>query len=146
LKAQLPDEQPKAPSEDQVAACEARVRAQKADRQPFSAQNSVRCEGGGDQKSGIAAYNAPEGYTIIGQVSHRDETNYGAVGAVEYVHDGERVVSVRAAISCDTPNRPFGPGGWAGTALTGSVERIFSPEERKAMRETCLGELTGGGQ
>jgi hypothetical protein len=137
----LPTELPARPSEEQVAVCEARARGQRIDQQPFMASNGVRCDNMGDAQSGIAEYTAPPNYTIIGQVQHRDETNYGAVGPIEYVTDKDRVVTARASIKCETPKRPFGPGGWAGTTLTGLIERVLSSAELVEIRQTCLTEL-----
>jgi hypothetical protein len=142
LVAFLPEEPPVRPSEEQIAACETRVRAERASQQSFSASNSVRCQNMGDVQQGSTEYTAPPGYIIVGQVGQQNEVNYGTVGPVQYLKDGERVSAVHAWFKCETPNRPFGPGGWAGTTLTGRIERLLSPSEIGEIRRFCIASLT----
>jgi hypothetical protein len=111
----------------------------------LTATNKVRCENFGDRhaQSGFTEYDAPPGFSIVGAVGHDDETNeYVHVSALTYVKDNlGRVVVVKAGISCDTPNRIGGSGGWAGTTLTGGIERILSESDLQAIRGSCLASL-----
>lgn len=126
------------PQESDLAACEAKERERKVERQPFSIANSVRCENMGDSQSGKVAYEAPPNFTIVGQVSKADEVNYGTVGPIAYEKQGNRVESAKVDLSCKTPSRPFGPGGWAGSTLTGFIERMLSESDLAQIRQGCL--------
>jgi hypothetical protein len=126
------------PNDAEVAACETEERARRVARQPFSVGNGIRCENMGNSKHGVVSYRAPPNFTIAGQVSAADETNYGTVGAVEYRKEGDRVTEVKVELNCSTPNRPFGPGGWASSTLTGFIERILSQSELTQIRQSCL--------
>ncbi len=125
-------------SSAEVAICESELRNSRAARQPFRVSNSVRCENMGDSRRGIAVYRAPPNFVIVDQVSKADQTNYGEVGPIVYGKDGDRVVHVSAELRCETPNRPFGPGGWSGTTLMGSIERVLSRDELVQIHEECL--------
>jgi hypothetical protein len=92
----------------------------------------------GDSQSGIVVYKAPPDFTIAGQISKTDETNYGTVGPVEYKREGNRVTEAKADLSCSTPNRLFGPGGWAGSTLSGYIERLLSDADLSQIRQECL--------
>jgi Trypsin-like peptidase domain len=126
------------PAEEEVARCEAQERALRVNRQPFTVSSGVRCENMGDTQRNVAKYAAPPGWSIVGQVEKYDETNYGTVGPVEYHRDGARVSAMSASVQCATPNRPFGPGGWASTTLKGFIERSLTQTDLDELRRTCL--------
>jgi S1-C subfamily serine protease len=126
------------PTERDVAQCEAEARNMHVGRQAFSVQNGVRCQNMGDSQESVVQYNAPPGYSIVGQVQRVDETNYGSVGALQYVRDGARVTSVSANLRCSTPNRPFGPGGWSNATLNGFIEKVLAQDELVEIRRACL--------
>lgn len=126
------------PNESDVSECESTERNRLIDRQPFSVANSVRCQNMGDSQGGIVVYKAPPDFTIAGQISKTDETNYGTVGPVEYKREGNRVTEAKADLSCSTPNRLFGPGGWAGSTLSGYIERLLSDADLSQIRQECL--------
>lgn len=134
----LPPPQRARPTEQDVAQCEADARKKRVDREAFSVSNGVRCQNMGDNQQGTVQYNAPPGYSIVGQVQRVDETNYGSVGPLRYTRDGGRVSSVSADVSCSTPNRPFGPGGWSNATLNGFIERSLAQDELAEIRRTCL--------
>jgi hypothetical protein len=126
------------PDETEIVACESQERARKIERQPFSTAGSIRCQNMGDSRRGVVTYKAPADFTIVGQVNKSDEANYGTVGPVEYRTEGERVTEAKVDLSCSTPNRPFGPGGWAGSTLSGFIERALSQNEINRIRQACL--------
>jgi hypothetical protein len=141
----LPPRQKTGPTEAEVTRCEADERNRRIDRQPFSVSNGVRCQNMGDTQEGIAQYQAPPGYSIIGQAQKHDETNYGTVGPLTYFRDGTRTVGVDARVNCATPNRPFGPGGWSNTTLTGFIERSLTQTDLDEIRRICsIGPGTNG--
>ncbi|WP_316224614.1 MULTISPECIES: hypothetical protein [unclassified Bradyrhizobium] len=126
------------PNEKQVLECESAERDRRIERQPFTIANSIRCENMGDSQRGTVIYKAPPDFTIAGQVSKADETNYGTVGPIEYKNEGSRVTEARVDLSCSTPNRPFGPGGWAGSTLSGYIERVLGDADLNQIRQGCL--------
>lgn len=126
------------PNEKEVLECESAERTRRIERQPFSVASSIRCQNMGDSQQGIVNYKAPPDFSIAGEVGKADATNYGTVGPVEYKNEGTRVTEAKVDLRCSTPNRPFGPGGWAGSTLSGYIERVLSEAELNQIRQICL--------
>lgn len=134
----LPPASPGRPASNGAAdTCEPDEIGKRVDRQPFKAENGVRCESMGMTLDGTVEYVAPPGYTIVGQVQKTDFVNYGTVGPVRYVGERERVGMVSASLHCATPMRPFGPGGWARAILSGFIERSEPAGNREQGTEGC---------
>lgn len=127
------------PSEEAVARCEAELRKEKVDRQPFTETGRVRCENMGDEKRGSVTYTAPPGYSIVGSVKKEEQTNYGSVSQLIYEEEASRVVrKVNANLHCKTPDKIFGPGGWASATLKGFIEKVLPEGDLASIRVTCL--------
>ena len=121
---------------EEVQDCVSASLERKRDRQPFSVELSVRCQNMGNSRDGEVRYKAPPGFHIVGQISKLDSTNFGTVDAIRYEGEPD-ITGVYARFRCETPLVPFGPGGWAGATLTGSIEKIITPEIKHEVTKAC---------
>jgi hypothetical protein len=129
------------PTSSETAECVSVQIAKLKASAPFGVEDSVRCGNMGDSQSRIVRFRAPPTFHIVGQVSKNDRTNYGTVGPVTYDQEGAGFVTeVRAAIECKTPTTPFGPGGWAGTTLSGFIEKVVTAEDLERIGRQCRGQ------
>lgn len=90
----------------------------------FSVFKQVRCPGGGDwlgrdrnRRSGMAEFLTPPGAAITNVRLEEKDEHYGTIGDVERSED-DRLV--RVPLSCDPPDLPGAPGGWAQVKIVGT--------------------------
>ena len=88
----------------------------------FSISKLARCPGGGDwigrernNRSRQIEFLAPNGAKIESASLEDVDTHHGRVGPIEEIDGG-----VRVRLSCNPPNYPGAPGGWARATLVGS--------------------------
>ena len=90
----------------------------------FSVFKQVRCPGGGDwlgrernRRSGSAEFLTPPGAKIRSVRLEEKDEHYGTIGDVQRSED-DRLV--RVPLSCDPPDLPGAPGGWAQVKIVGT--------------------------
>ena len=107
----------------------------KAETQPFSIEGEVRCYGcktcwiGGkpEHKKIQTGYNAPQSYTIVGDVQRTiisATSGDGGTSEVKYMRNEEgRVYRAYVDMWCKSENKIFGPGAWQHVKLTGNIQK-----------------------
>ena len=118
--------------------------------QPFSIEGGVRCYsckrcwfgGKPEHKNGQAVYNAPPGYTIVGDVpiTVLSANKGGYIGPVNYQQDEEgRVYRVYVDMWCESVNKPLGAGAWRHISLTGNIQKInVTAQDVLSIMQECM--------